>query len=189
MDRPGIRRVSPYPLEENDMQKRPIWIVLVAIAMLAILPALAGQKCKYGTQECLDHMANKMKNSGFVGVELDTDNAEGYAVTRVYPGSPAEAAGIESGDILVALNGIAINKNNEDALMKAHKDWKPGQNFTYTIKRNGSERQASLTLAPPPPDALARGICQHMLEHAHSDNPTPPKQSATRFRYPGRGGG
>ena len=157
------------------MQQRHIWLVLVAIVMLAILPALAGEKCKYGTQECLDHMANKMKNSGFVGVELDTDNAEGYAVTSVYPGSPAETAGIKSGDILVALNGVAINKDNDDELMKARKDWKPGQNVTYTIKRSGSERHVSLTLAPWPADALARVIGMHMLEHANADNPSPSK--------------
>ncbi|OLE67410.1 MAG: hypothetical protein AUG09_02610 [Acidobacteria bacterium 13_1_20CM_2_68_7] len=138
------------------MQQRHIWIVLVAIVMLAILPALAGDKCKYSTQECLDHMANKMKNSGFVGVEMDTDNAEGYAVTKLYPGSPAET-------------------DNDDALMKARKEWKPGQNVTYTIKRNGSERQVSLTLAPWPADALARAIGTHMLEHANADSPSPSK--------------
>ena len=157
------------------MQQRHVWIVLVAIVMLAILPALAGEKCKYSTQDCLDHMANQMKNSGFVGVEFDSDNAEGYAVTKVYPGSPAEAAGIQAGDILVALNGVAINKDNDDALAKARRDWKPGQNVTYTIKRNGSERQVSLTLAPWPADALARVIGKHMLEHANGDNPAPSK--------------
>ncbi len=149
--------------------RRHLWLVILVIAVIAVLPAFAGGdhgKCKYSTQDCLDHMANKMKSSGWVGVELDTDVAEGYAVTKVFPGSPAEAAGIQAGDILVALNGVAISHDNEDALMKARKDWKPGQNITYSIKRNGSERQVPLTLAAWPADALAKVVGQHMLDHA-----------------------
>ena len=150
---------------------RHIWLILVAVAMIAILPAFAGEhgKCTMSTQDCLDHMAASMKSSGWVGVELDTDKAEGYAVTKVIPGSPAEAAGIEAGDILVALNGVAFKKENDDALMKARKDWKPGQTVSYTVKRNGSERQVSLTLASWPADVIARSIGQHMLEHASAE--------------------
>ena len=153
------------------MKQYRFGLMLVAIVMLTILPALAGEsgKCKYSTQDCLDHMANKLKNSGWVGVELETDTPEGYAVTKVIPGSQAEAAGILPGDILIALNGVSINKDNDDALAKARKEWKPGQNVTYTIKRNGSERQVSLTLASWPADALAKMIGMHMLEHANAE--------------------
>ena len=154
---------------------RHFWLILVAIVILAVVPAFAGHggdhgKCKYSTQDCLDHMANKMKNSGWVGVELESENPEGYEVTKVVPGSPAEAAGIQAGDILVALNGIRISDDNEEALTKARKDWKPGQTVTYTIKRNGSERQVTLTLGSWPADALAKMIGEHMLEHANGEN-------------------
>ena len=85
--------------------RRHLWLLILVIAVIAVLPAFAGGdhgKCKYSTQDCLDHMAIKMKSSGWVGVELDTDLAQGYAVTKVFPGSPAEAAGIQAGDVLVA---------------------------------------------------------------------------------------
>ena len=150
---------------------RHVCLILVAVAMLAILPVFAGEhgKCTMSTQECLDHMAASMKSSGWVGVEFDPDKPEGYAVTKVIPGSPAEAAGITAGDILVALNGVALKKENDEALMKARKDWKPGQSVSYTVKRNGSERQVSLTLAPWPADIIAKTIGQHMLEHASGE--------------------
>ena len=149
---------------------RHLWLILVAVAMLAVLPAFAGDhsKCKMNTQDCLDHMAASMKSSGWVGVELDTENPEGYAVNKVIPGSPAEAAGIEAGDILVALNGVTLKKENDEALMKARKDWKPGQTVSYTVKRAGAVRQVSLTLASWPADVIARSIGEHMLEHASS---------------------
>ena len=155
---------------------RHIWLILAALAILAVMPVFAHGdhgdhgKCTYSTQECLDHMANKLKNSGWVGVELETDNSDGYEVTKVVPGSPAESAGILAGDVLVALNGVSLNKDNDDALMKARKEWKPGQTVTYTIKRNGNERQVTLPLGSWPADALAKMIGMHMLEHANSES-------------------
>src|SRR2546422_974249 len=85
-------------------------------------------------------------------------------------GSPAESAGILAGDVLVALNGVSLNKDNDEALMKARKEWKPGQTVTYTIKRSGGERQVTLTLGSWPADALAKMIGMHMLEHANSES-------------------
>lgn len=150
--------------------RRMKWLALVAVMALAALPVAAGgygKKCTASTQDCLNHMAAQMKNSGWIGVELDEDQATGaYKVTKVVPGSPAEASGIQPGDVLYALNGIRISEENHEALMKAKKEWKPGQSVTYTIKRDGTDRQVSLTLAPMPADVLARYIGTHMLEHA-----------------------
>jgi S1-C subfamily serine protease len=149
---------------------RRTWVMLIALVLVAAVPVLAGgdhKKCKASTQECLDHMAAKMKSGGWVGVELDHDDATGaLSVSKVIPGSPAEASGIQAGDVLFALNGVEINDRNEKALSKVKQDWKPGQTVTYTIRRNGADRQVAVTLAPWPADALARYIGEHMIEHA-----------------------
>jgi C-terminal processing protease CtpA/Prc len=144
-------------------------LVLLAVAVFAVSLALAGgdYKCTASTQECLDHMAAKFEKSGFVGVELDSDKATGgHVITRVMSGSPAEAAGLQAGDVLVALNGVRISEDNHKALKKAKKSWKPGQDVTYTIKRGGKDREVNLTLAPIPADVLAQWIGSHMLDHA-----------------------
>ncbi len=149
------------------------WLVALLVALLALAPALAGdygKKCTESTQDCLDHMAMKMKSSGWVGLELERDDENGrLTVMKVVSGSPAEAAGILPGDVLFALNGVEIAKDNEKALMKAGKEWKPGQSVNYTIKRDGADRQVTLTLAPMPADVLAKYIGQHMLEHASTE--------------------
>lgn len=146
--------------------------ILVGILAVA-LPVLAGESgknCPYKTQDCLDGMALKMKTSGWVGVELDMDDAKGAPVVlKVVSGSPAEAAGIQPGDVLYALNGVRISKENDPALAKVRKEWKPGQSVTYTIKRNGADREVSLTLAPMPADVLARYIGEHMLAHVNTE--------------------
>ena len=146
---------------------------IIAQRLKAALPALAGgehKKCPYPTQDCLDKMATKMKDSGWVGIEMDVDEETGVmTIKKVVPGSPAEAAGIQVGDVLYALNGVTFGKENEEALMKVKKEWKPGQTVTYTLKRNGLDKRVDVTLAPMPADVLAAWIGNHMLEHVSMD--------------------
>jgi C-terminal processing protease CtpA/Prc len=152
--------------------RRWMGLLGLAFAVGAAYPASAGEyeKCTLSTQECLNMMADKMRTAGWVGVELDKDENTGVmTVKRTFEGSPAEAAGIQPGDVLYALNGVVISDANKDALAKARKEWKPGQSVTYTIKRNGSDRDVTLTLAPVPADVMARWIGEHMLQHASVD--------------------
>lgn len=145
-------------------------IALAIVALIASAPAFAGhgKKCKSSTQDCLNAMASKMKKSGWVGIEMDTDDHENLVIVRVVPGSPAEEAGLKPGDVLFALEGVELNyEKNEAALKKARKDWTPGQSVNYTIKRDGRDKDIELTLAPMPADVLAKWVGQHMLEHAN----------------------
>jgi len=144
-----------------------------ALALIASVPALAGhdgKKCDMNTQDCLNQMAANMKNSGWIGVELDVDEASGtYKVEKVVPDSPAEAAGLQPGDVLFAMNGIKNAEENEKALKKVKQDLKPGSSVTYTVKRNGYDREVKITLAPMPTDVMAKWIGKHMMDHATSE--------------------
>ncbi|HEV8121177.1 MAG TPA: hypothetical protein VGQ67_09305, partial [Candidatus Polarisedimenticolia bacterium] len=73
---------------------RAKWIALAALLLIASGPLLlagegkdcagkedaahaaamhAAAKCQYSTQDCLDHMAARLKSSGWVGIELEKD--------------------------------------------------------------------------------------------------------------------
>jgi C-terminal processing protease CtpA/Prc len=152
---------------------RTKWLLVLAVALAVALGlSVAGEheKCKMSTQDCLNEMATKLRTSGFVGVELDMDkDTAGYTILRVIPGTPAESAGLQANDVLVALNGVKISRDNGEALARARKEWKPGQTVTYTVQRDGAERQVTLTLAPMPADVMAKYIGEHMLEHASTE--------------------
>jgi C-terminal processing protease CtpA/Prc len=147
--------------------------LVMAIALCAGIvaaPVVAGdysKKCTMPWQDCLDRMSANLKTTGWVGIEFDNSAVcnGGYKVLKVVPGSPAEKAGLQPGDILFALNGVRIANENEAELAKARKEWKPGQSVTYTIKREGVDREIRLTLAPMPADVMARWIGEHMKEH------------------------
>ena len=146
---------------------------LVAIACCATLagaPSVAGEsykKCTMPVQECIDRMSSTLKTTGWVGIEFDdaTVTNGGYKVVKVIPGSPAEKSGLQPGDVLYALNGVRIAQDNSAALAKARHEWKPGQSVTYTVKREGVDREIRLTLAPMPADVMARWIGEHMKQH------------------------
>ncbi|MGL5098027.1 MAG: PDZ domain-containing protein, partial [Planctomycetia bacterium] len=69
----------------------------------------------------------------------DTVTKQGAAVTVVLPGSPAEQAGLKTGDVIVELNDkkIAVFSALGQALAKA----KPGEKVELTIVRDGKEKE------------------------------------------------
>jgi C-terminal processing protease CtpA/Prc len=145
-------------------------LLAFACCAVAAVPVAAGdysKKCTMPLQECLDRMSATLKNTGWVGIEYDDETVSdgGYKIYKVIDGSPAQKAGLQPGDVLYALNGVRLAKESKAALAKVRKDWKPGQSVTYTVKREGVDREITLTLAPMPADVMARWIGEHMKMH------------------------
>ncbi len=147
--------------------RRSVGLLAIAIAAVMALPAIAGDgKCSYSTQECLDHMST-MRTAGWVGIEFDKDaKSKTLLVKNVLEGSPAAAAGLRSGDVLVSLNGVELASASDEDMKKARAEWKPGQEVKYTIQRDGKSQEMPLTLGAWPADMLAKTVGKHMLEHA-----------------------
>ena len=148
------------------------WLVgLVLVSGLASLAVAggSGHKCTQPTDECLTQMVSEMKTRGWVGVELDKNEAGELIVSRVVSGGPAEAAGIQVGDVFVAMNGIKFgDEKNMEALYAAKKTQKVGSEVTYTVARSGKSKQVALKLAPVPEETMAQWVGHHMLEHANT---------------------
>jgi C-terminal processing protease CtpA/Prc len=170
----GFWNRSAFPLLGGLLMLRRNVALLVALAVVAAVPAFAGEygkKCDKGTQECLNMMAESYKKTAWIGVELDDDAyADGtWKLTKVVPDSPAEAAGLEPGDVVVAMNGVKISHDNKAAFHKVRKSLKPGSQVTTTIKRNGYDREVKFTLSAMPADMLAKQIGKHMMDHAEAE--------------------
>ena len=146
-------------------------IVVLSVLALAVMitPVFAGEyhKCTAGTQECLDKMASHLSNKGWVGIELDETEEGALRITKVVPESPAAEAGLQKGDILLAMNGLALgDEKNEAKLKEAWGSLKPGGTVTYKIDRNGSKTKAKITLGNMPTEMVAKYVGKHMMEHA-----------------------
>jgi len=126
-------------------------------------------KCAASTQECLDMMAEKLSNKGWIGVELDDDSGR-LVITKVVAESPAEDAGLEEGDVLFALAGVEYNEENQEEIGKIWKGMTPGKTFTVTILKNGKkEKEVDIVLGSIPDDVLALRVGSHMLDHASAE--------------------
>ena len=73
---------------------------------------------------------------------------EGALVQNVAPGSPADQAGVQQGDVITAANGRTIT--GEDDLLVALAHSKPGQSMTLTLNRNGSTLTVHVQLGELP---------------------------------------
>ncbi|MFQ5554512.1 MAG: S1C family serine protease [Acidimicrobiia bacterium] len=71
--------------------------------------------------------------------------AGGAIVQQVFPGSPAEAAGLEIGDRIVAVNGEAVQEPTK--LFAAIVTNRPGSVVTVDFVRGDTTRSATVTLA------------------------------------------
>jgi serine protease Do len=69
---------------------------------------------------------------------------EGALVSSVNPGSPAQAAGIQPGDVIIALNGQKIENSNDLPVRVA--SLMPGTKVNLTIWRNHAEKHVIATL-------------------------------------------
>jgi S1-C subfamily serine protease len=104
-----------------------------------------------GVGEVLDVLedlrAGGQREPGFLGVELAerNDGGSGALVAVVNPGSPAEAAGLEVDDIVVAVDDQPIN--GSEGLVGVVRDHSPGDQVTIVVVRNGAEVTVTATLA------------------------------------------
>ncbi len=74
--------------------------------------------------------------------------SSGLLIAEVAPNSPAAAAGLQQGDIIVKVNGEEIT--DSAGLAALIRDMRPGDKVELVIDRNGTEQTVTVTLAERP---------------------------------------
>jgi S1-C subfamily serine protease len=150
------------------MMKRTALIVLGIVIATASL-AVAGDKhaCTASTQDCLNKMVAKIQAKGWLGVETGEAENGRWAITKVYPDSPAAKAGFQEGDVFVSMNGVAMNHDNKQALKEAKANLGPGSQVSYVVSRKGGKVTLAASLDKVPDAVMAEWIGDHMVnDHA-----------------------
>ena len=75
-------------------------------------------------------------------------DAKGASITDVTDGSPADKAGLKQDDVVIGVDGRAVNDNNDLSRYIASKA--PGETVRLLVVRNGEERTVSVTLGTFP---------------------------------------
>jgi predicted metalloprotease with PDZ domain len=101
----------------------------------------------------------------FIGVSTAPTASGGVLVQSVTPGSAAEAAGVQTGDVLTNIGGVAITPDQDwGGAFRTQYRGKAGQPLTITVQRSG--RTLTLTTV-----VRERTLTRFQLERA--SNPTP----------------
>ena len=89
-------------------------------------------------------------NRAMIGVIMGGLNDEnGVTVIGLTPGGPAEAAGIQKGDIITGVNGRAFNVADDtpgtDIIKEEISSVEPGDEIQLNLQRNGTQEIVTLT--------------------------------------------
>ena len=94
------------------------------------------------------------------------DAPDGVLIISIIPDSGAEKAGLQSGDLITAINGVVIITPLDFQKI----DLKPGETVTVTVQRNGQQLQLPVEIMPSPDDPN-RGLVGIMRDNALSYKP------------------
>ena len=76
-------------------------------------------------------------DQGVLGIDLE-DQDGAVVVTNLWPGSPAEQAGLRTGDEIVSIGDQDVEEQSD--LKEALRDYRPGERVRLTLSRDGEER-------------------------------------------------
>ena len=133
-------------------------------------------------EQIVDHGKVIRGHLGIAIQSVDADMAKAFGLTHgggalvseVTPGSPAAKAGIDRGDIILALNGQPVS--GPDDLSVNISQTSPGTTVHIKIARNGQTRDVSVTLtelAEKQPNAVTATPKNSALEGVQVENLTP----------------
>jgi serine protease Do len=102
-----------------------------------------------------------------IAESLGMKNARGALVAEPQSGSPADKAGVKSGDVIVSVNGEAV----EDARNLARRigSLSPGTSVKLGVIRNGREDTLTLTLGELPRERQARAAVEEREDQGSTD--------------------
>lgn len=128
------------------------------------------------------------EHRGVLGVVLNRDG-EDLKVASVTPGSPADEAGVEAGDVIVAVNGDPVKANGSDedfpvelGLPSALRDLKVGDKVKLTLSGDSGTREVEVTAERRRPGHLLNAMRELEL-HAPPAPGVPMSVRLPRFEF------
>lgn len=118
-------------------------VLALALGSLSIMTVSASERDSTHTQ------LRQETGTAWLGVAI-RDSRQGVTIESVESGSPADDAGLRSGDIITAVDGTEITSAEE--LVETIQSYAPGDEVTLTILRRQQEREITVTLGEKPED-------------------------------------
>ncbi len=130
----------------HDSSLKPVtWSTgKVALGEWAITPGIAETPHAMGIVSVLPRRIHPPR--ALIGVDFDRTNTV-PTIGDVVPGMGAEKAGIKSGDVVLAINSIAIT--NSDQVVEILRDFREGQEIQMSVQREKQRIEAKVQMMSP----------------------------------------
>lgn len=149
---------------------KPRTLIFTAALLLAAISAIAGDelpRCPASREDCEHKIREGMTGRKYLGL-IFYDTERGILIKAVVDESPAEAAGLRQGDLIVEVNGQNCADGNVKVFKKlVDKAQKTGV-VKLRVKRNGSYVVTEATLTEISEKQIQRVVAAHM-KAAHSE--------------------
>ena len=100
-------------------------------------------------------------NQPFLGVSIERNEDGRARLKNIIPGSPAETAGLDCGDVILAVDGKALDANSFFRVIETHK---PGDTVRIAFLRQGELRDLPVPLLSNPYPAYVLKPMEHPNE-------------------------
>lgn len=133
---------------------------VIAIALLASFSPVRGAQpqCTLDVETCLKQF-DDLKARPWMGVYVNTDSLGRRVVTSVFPGSPADRAGIRPGDQIRSVGG-----QTPQDWYATRAGWKDGDRKDLVVMRDAREMRLTMECRAIPEETFARIVGEHMVE-------------------------
>ena len=140
-----LRRIRRLPL--GTRRQRRIAVVAVAATLLLAGVAYAVTSAVVGGPGG-QTPAVATGSGAWLGIDVASSPQGGVMVVDVFPGSPAQAAGMEPGDLITRIDGhqILTPRDVRAAIAGKH----PGDQVQLQFQGSGTSYTAKVPLASPP---------------------------------------
>jgi len=143
--RTALRRIQRLPL--GTRRQRRIAVVAVAATLLLAGVAYAVTSAVVGGSGG-QTPAVASGSGAWLGIDVASSPQGGVMVVDVFPGSPAQAAGMEPGDLITRIGGhqILTPRDVRAAIAGKH----PGDQVQLQFQGSGTSYTAKVPLTSPP---------------------------------------
>jgi len=142
--RAALARLRALP--RGTRRQRRIAILAVAATLLLAGAAYAVTSAVGGSGGHASTVASGSR--AWLGIEVTRSSLGGVMVANVFPGSPAQVAGMEAGDLITQINGHPIVNPSDVASALAHMH--PGDHVQLQFEGSGTRYSARVPLGSPP---------------------------------------
>ncbi len=145
------------------MQKKLTASAAALFALALAVPAFAGgahcsgdSKATAAASKSSCSSSKTSASNAWAGAWLERSASGTITVADIAKNSPAQKAGLKTGDIVLAVNGYDLADKKSREMCESKAECSVGSAVTYKVQRGKSVKQMKVTLEKMPADAASR---------------------------------